>query len=381
MPETVWFHYKLSSADSSCGRPLGEVLRRKGVSLRLVRRLKRTGGILVNGRPTRTDYRLQPGDVVELVGDLTRQTHGGPFPPTPPPVVPEEMPLQIIYEDDAILAVAKPAGMLTHPVKRQRSGTLANGVAYHLLRPLEPTPAGADRAIVVHPVSRLDRETSGIVLFARNPHVHHRLQEALDRGLVHKEYLAVVAVVRCRSDGWPAPPGTGIIDWPLAPGPGHSSRQQVCPSGVTRTVSATAATGAISCRPARTEYRCLELFPPRLALVAVQPVTGRTHQIRVHLAAAGWPILGDPLYGPGADWQATLAAAQHVDELLSFERMALHAWQLCFPHPSDNRELVLEAPIPDELQHLLNALRRACATSGNGGGARRVPAQPGEVAR
>lgn len=369
MPQTVWFSLKVSPDDSACGRPLGEVLRRKGVSLRLVRRLKRTGGIRVNGLPTRTDYRVQAGDLVELVGDPAERfppasgpggtPYGVPSPVAPPPPVePEEMPLCILYEDDAILAVAKPAGMLTHPVKRERSGTLANGVAYHLLRANGSNGTGAEHEVVVHPIHRLDRETSGIVLFARNPHAHHRLQQALDRGLVHKEYLALVTVVRCRSDGWPAFPTDGIIDWPLAPVPGHSSRQQVTPTG----------------RPARTEYRCLELFPPRLALLAVHPVTGRTHQIRVHLAAAGWPILGDPLYGPGAEHQALFGAVLPPNETHTLARMALHARRLCFPHPNDNRELVLEAPIPDEMQRLLNALRQ-------NGGARHVPAPPKEAAR
>lgn len=360
MPQTVWFSWKVGPEDSSSGRPLGEVLRRKGVSLRLVRRLKRTGGILVNGQPTRTDYRLQPGDLIELVGDpAERFETGRSETPEIPPVEPEAMPLHILYEDEAILAVAKPAGMLTHPVKRERAGTLANGVAYHLLQELgtqgdelrsqdhKPGTQDADtgRDIIVHPVHRLDRETSGIVLFARNPHAHHRLQEALDKGQVYKEYLALVTVVRRRSDGWLAPPASGTIDWPLARVPGHSSRQQVCVAG----------------RPARTEYRCLEVFPPYLALVAVHPVTGRTHQIRVHLAATGWPILGDPLYGLGEEERTAGAATLPADagraKTHTFQRMALHAWRLRFPHPTDRREMILDAPLPDELQHLLEALR------------------------
>lgn len=372
--DRVWFERRVEAGESLVGRPLGQALRRLGVSLRLLRRLKRTGGLRVNGVPVHADYRLQAGDRIQLVGNEDSY-RGWPSPPafrpwsTPgsgspgpldwgPPVVPEDVPLDILYEDEHLLAVAKPPGRLTHPVKRERSGTLANGVARYW------------QTGVVHPVHRLDRETSGVVVFARDPYVHRRLQAAIDAGKAVKEYLALVAFpqVLCHEgtfSTWPLPAG-GVIDRPLAPVPGHGSRQQI-PAGQFLPVGGRPQPGPAAGRKALTEYRVLRFLRPNaagalpsFALLHVIPHTGRTHQIRVHLAAAGWPLVGDPLYGPAPEMVDLLYRRLCLPETAGTAcpaparapfggLMGLHAWRLTFPHPMTGKSVQVVAPVPPEL--------------------------------
>lgn len=285
------------------GAFLSGVLRNRfGLSRAMIRRLKAPGCVLAGGTPVPVRHRLRPGEVVELFLPEGAQSL----------VDPEPLPLTIVYEDAHLLLVEKPAGMLVHPAGDELSGTLANGVAHYLLRRGEPNAGG--------PVTRLDRGTSGLVLFAKHPHAHHRLEEALRQGGVRRTYAGLTHA--------PMPSEEGVIDAPIRRAEGSLLRREVGPGG----------------RPAVTRYKVLETFVGsaglgELCLVEFELETGRTHQIRVHMASIGRPILGDPLYGrplPGV-----------------IDRQALHAWRLCLAHPITGEQLAFESPLPADMVRLL----------------------------
>ena len=219
------------------------------MSTGLMNRLKWQERIFVNGIPRHNDFRVEVGDVITV-----------PLDEDEPDYPAEEGKLDILYEDDHLLAVDKPAGMLIHPSHCQNTGTLANFVVGYF------RATGQHSAF--HPVTRLDRDTFGIVLVAKNAHVHRLLQE----GDMAKTYHAVVL-------GGPAE-DEGTVDAPIARRPLPSLLREVRADG----------------KPSRTEYRVLAR-KDGLCKLALRPVTGRTHQLRVHCAHMGWPILGDPQYG------------------------------------------------------------------------------------
>ena len=235
------------------GKLVSFLRRELGLSSSLVKRLKWRGAFLVNGEVAHTDRVVEVGEEITVV--LSEDAPDYPA---------EDGALDILYEDDAILALDKPAGILMHPSFHRNTGTLANFVAGYYAR--------SGQACAVHPVSRLDRDTFGVVLLAKNAHVHGLLMEALRRGSFHKTYEALTL-------GCPDPP-QGIWDAPLGRVPGESLLRRVDPAG----------------KIARTEYRVLET-QGGLARLELHPLTGRTHQLRVHCAYAGCPILGDSQYG------------------------------------------------------------------------------------
>ena len=215
------------------------------------------------------------------------------------------MPVAIVYEDDSLIAIDKPPGMVVHPTYKNWSGTLLNGLLWHV-----QGRAGIDPSIV----TRLDKDTSGLVLVALKPELHARIQQDGAAGLVKKEYLAVVS-------GTPDP-ARGSIALPLARSPED------------RRVVIVTATGQHS----QTDYEVLSTVDG-YSLVRCELVTGRTHQIRVHLAARGWPVAGDPTYGEAHP---------------ALTRQALHAWRVTLPHPVTREPLQLEAPVPRDLRGLMN---------------------------
>ena len=218
---------------------------------------------------------------------------------------PEAIDLRIVYEDEWLLAVDKPAGMVVHPTYRNTSGTLLNGVLWRVRdRP------GASPGIL----TRLDKDTSGLVVIGLTPELHAAMQRDQAAGRVRKEYLAVV-------QGSPQP-ASGSILLPL--GRDLEDRRRVVVTD----------TGA----PSETRYEVMHTSPNGVSLVRCELVTGRTHQIRVHLASRGWPILGDANYGI-------------ADERLT--RQALHAWRVHLPHPISREPLAFEAPIPSDMQPFL----------------------------
>lgn len=212
----------------------------------------------------------------------------------------EPVPLDILFEDDTLMAVNKPAGMVVHPSFRNRSGTLLNGVLWRMRDRQDARPGL---------VSRLDKDTSGVIVIALTPGVHACLQQDARAGRVNKQYLAIVR-------GTPQPV-EGRIALPLRRDPLDRRRVLVDTAGV----------------PSETMYSVVA-NGTGYSLVRCQLVTGRTHQIRVHFAASGWPVAGDEKYG-----------APHP----LIARQALHAWRITFPHPQSRQPLTVEAPVSDDI--------------------------------
>ena len=233
----------------------------------------------------------------------------------------EALPLALVHEDDAILVVDKPAGLVMHPAAGNPRGTLVNALLHHDARLREVPRAG-----VVH---RLDKDTSGLCVVARTLVAHTHLVRLLQAREMGREYLAVAL-----GD----PPGQGVVDAPLGRHPKDRKRMAVVAGG----------------RHALTRYRVLERFAG-CALLGVRLETGRTHQIRVHMAHVGHPLLGDPVYGRR---RATPAGAPGAHPAVAgFARQALHATRLTLVHPADGTTRTFEAPPPADLAALLVALR------------------------
>ena len=267
-------------------------------------RLLRDGGVRVNGdAPRAKSARLAGGEELEFEAP-------GPVTST---LVPEEMDLTVPYEDEHLLVVDKPAGLVVHPAPGHAQGTLVHGLlAYDVEGGDEPERPG-----IVH---RLDRDTSGLMVVARSPEAHRRLQELVQEREVTREYLALV-VGRPRSQ-------RGTIEAPI----GRDRRDAMRHSLDTDTP-----------REAVTHFEVEELLP-RHALLRVRLETGRTHQIRVHLAAVDLPVAGDPVYGRAGE--------------LGLERQFLHAARLAFPHPVTGAAVEVSSPLPPELETALSTARR-----------------------
>ncbi|MFO7173482.1 MAG: RluA family pseudouridine synthase [Bacillota bacterium] len=280
------------------GQRLGEFLRRRGLSRTLINRLKNSEGILVNGEVRWTIDPVFAGEEVVLLLEDEPSSY----------VQPEPIPIAVVYEDDDVLAVNKPAGLIVHPARGYRNGTLANAVAYHLQQQGLEVP--------VRPVHRLDMETSGLVLFAKNPWAHNVMSLQLERRLLRREYIAVVS-----GHLWPE---DGQVNAPIRRVPNHPVKHEVGEGG----------------RPALTYYRVVRKLKDA-DLVELKLDTGRTHQIRVHMAYLGHPLLGDQLYGGPTD---------------RIQRQALHAFRLRFRRPRDGEEITLEAPLPQDMADLIAQL-------------------------
>jgi 23S rRNA pseudouridine1911/1915/1917 synthase len=272
----------------------------------------REGRVEVDGVPaTRAAQRLRPGQQVALdLPEAPRRVHE-----------PEARPLAVLHEDESLLAIDKPAGLVVHPTRRHPTGTLMNAVLGR--------PGGTGR---VHLVHRLDRDTSGIVLIAKSPEVHARLARAMAKRGVRKDYLAVVY-------GRPRAP-RDRIDLRLRKDP--VARRMIA----SRDEGVPASTEIISCvHSGRT---------PGVSLLHCRLVTGRLHQIRAHLAAVGLPIVGDPIYGEPR-WKG-IADPRAREACAAFGRQALHAWRLACAHPATGAPLAIVAPLPPDLHALLDAV-------------------------
>ena len=281
------------------GNKVNTLLRRAlNLSAAAVRRAKTIpGGITLDGEPVFTTARALPGQVLSVaVGDSENN----------PKIEPAEGPLNIRYEDEDLLILDKAGGVPVHPSQGHHGDTLANFLMAHYAR------QGLTAAF--HPVNRLDRGTSGLMAVAKHAHAHERLQAQLQDGTLARTYLAVC-------EGVPEPT-EGNVDLPIAREPGSVLRRTVSPEGAS----------------ARTRYRVLETGNGR-SLVALQLDTGRTHQIRVHMAHLGCPLAGDFLYGTELPRLA--------------DRFALHSASLRLNHPITGKEIALTSPLPAELYRLL----------------------------
>ena len=278
---------ELSWTATRAGRLSSFLLGELKMSAGLMNKLRWGDSIMVNGTPQRTNYPVQPGDVITVT--LAEETPEYPA---------EDGVLSILYEDDAILAVDKPAGMLIHPSRAKNTGTLANFVAGYYQK------TGQNCAF--HPMTRLDRDTFGIVLLAKNAHVHSLLQACGAR----KTYHALVY-------GGPKA-DSGIIDAPIARRPLPSLLRYVNPEG----------------KPSVTEWQVLERNE-KLCKLALLPITGRTHQLRVHCSYMGFPILGDPQYGS--------VESQAFSGELGLSHQMLCAKKLEFLHPLTGLAMTMES--------------------------------------
>ena len=276
------------------------------------------GGVLVDGRVARPSLRLKTGQSISV--QL-------PAPQAAVPL-PEDIPLAVVYEDRHLLVVDKPAGLVVHPGAGRATGTLVNALL-HRVRDLSGI-GGVVRPGIVH---RLDRGTSGLLVVAKDDASHLALSRQFSGRTVEKEYLAVVLGVPRAAEG--------TIDVPIGRDPIHRKRMSI---------------RARRGRAARSTYRLVEALDGA-ALLRVRIATGRTHQIRVHLATLGHPVAGDPVYGGRRRPASRRPEARAALESLS--RPALHAAHLAFTHPASGERVSFESPLPEDLQALLAALRPA----------------------
>jgi 23S rRNA pseudouridine1911/1915/1917 synthase len=298
------------------------------------RKLLDAGLVQVDGRPGRAAARLRGGEKLEIEVP----------PPEPSGLVAQDLPLSVLYEDDDLLVLDKAAGMVVHPARGAPHSTVVNA----LLHRLGDGAAGGERIGLVH---RLDKDTSGCLVVAKREPAFAALQAAFKARDVTKTYLAI-----CHG----APPETGRFDTPYARHPTDRTR-------FTSRVE--------SARRAVTAWKVRQRFGDRAALVEVELHTGRTHQIRVHFADHGHPLLADATYG-GAKREARLPPEDPVRRAAdAVGRQALHAWRLSFAHPRTGRALQLEAPIPADLGAALQVLSSASPTAASSRPARGAPAR------
>jgi 23S rRNA pseudouridine1911/1915/1917 synthase len=263
----------------------------------------RAGRVTLNGAVPTPGTRVRPGDRVRLEPPAS----------APSELVPEAIPLDIVYEDDHLLVVNKPAGLVVHPAAGHPSGTLVHALLHH--RPDWSTASGIERPGIVH---RLDKDTSGLLVVARTDAAHQALSQQLATRVMKRQYFAICAGVPSAA--------SARIEAAIGRDPRHRQRMAVVPRG----------------RAATTLFAVRERFAGAAAL-DVTLETGRTHQIRVHLAYIGHPVLGDPIYG------------RRAPELIA--RPALHAAQLRFTHPVTGLVLRFRAPLPADLKRLQATLR------------------------
>jgi 23S rRNA pseudouridine1911/1915/1917 synthase len=298
--------------EEAAGRRLDEVLAAlAGTSRAQAARWATHGLVTVDGRPRPKAHRLRGGERLTWTPP--------PAPPAGGPLA-EDRPLAVRYEDDRLLVVAKPAGLVVHPGPGHPTGTLVNALLGRARTSLSAGGGAADRPGIVH---RLDKDTSGLLLVAKDDATHLALTRELAARRVERRYLALVQ--------GRLPAGTGTVDAPVGRHPRDRKRMAVVPAGGRRAV---------------THWRVLETFPA-VQLVEATLETGRTHQVRVHLASLRHPLVGDRTYG--AD--PTLAAR------LGVARPFLHAWRLAFTHPATGRRVELTEPPPPDLQQVLDRLR------------------------
>jgi 23S rRNA pseudouridine1911/1915/1917 synthase len=309
--ETVTFKISADEAGTRLDAYLASQI--EGWSRARLQRLIENEDVLVNGKSSKPSYKIREHDEVEV--ELIA--------PAADAFVPENIPIDIVYEDDTLVVVNKPAGLVVHPSAGTPSGTLANALAYHF----QQLPAGTGvRPGLVH---RLDRDTSGLLVVAKTDSALENLSDQFRDRTVYKSYVALVHGRVAAS--------SGKIDQPLARDPSNRTRMAVVRGG----------------RNALTLYRVRRGFD-RFTLLDVELKTGRTHQIRVHLAWLKHPVVGDETYGAGRD--NTIQDTRLRARVRSLNRQFLHAEKLGFTHPKTGEFVKFELPLPEDLIGLLSEL-------------------------
>lgn len=274
-----------------------------------IQALIKEGLVSVNGKAeSKASLRLKDADIVTVTVPEAK----------PIPLEPEVIPLEVVYEDGALLVVNKPSGMLTHPTGRERQGTLVNALLHHCGSSLSGIN-GFVRPGIVH---RLDRDTSGLLMVAKTDAAHLHLSAQLKEKTARRDYRAIVQG-KFTED-------TGTVDAPIGRNPKNRDKMAVVPDG----------------RPAVTHWRVQERIGDKYALMNLSLETGRTHQIRVHMSHIGHPLLGDPLYGSG------------VENLLRLKTQGqlLQAYRLSFTHPATGEQLTFEIPEDPEITRIWTVL-------------------------
>jgi 23S rRNA pseudouridine1911/1915/1917 synthase len=312
---TVPLHQERERIDRFLARQVGDLSRSK------IQMLIEDAKITVNGKPVRSSTSLNPGDhiIIEY--------------PTPPPprALPEPIPLDILYEDEYVIALCKPPGMVVHPAHGNRTGTLVNALLYH--SDSLSNVGGAFRPGIVH---RLDKETSGFMIVAKSDDIHHALASQFSKRQVSKEYHAII---------WGEfPKSRGIIEGALGRHPRDRKSFAVMAKG----------------KESQTEYQVMELYD-FLSLISLHPRTGRTHQIRVHMQHAGHPIFGDSVYGGRNQGLGRLNPQQRKEVAKYLEmmpRVALHSRSLRFYHPVQKKPMEIICPWTEDFRKLVETLRQ-----------------------
>lgn len=287
------FEYQISSGEE--GRKLGDFLREKGYSRQLLRQLKETeNGLLRNGQPTFMTIALKNGDRIRV--RLLEKAEGSEA------IMPAPLPFEIVYEDEDLLVINKPADMPIHPSFQNHGNTLADALTWHYQQ--------HGKEFVYRCINRLDRDTTGLLIVARHQLSASILSDMVRKREIHREYLAIVEGI---------PPEKGTISAPIGRKEGSAILREV-----------NFETG----EPARTHFTRLETRNG-LSLVSLKLETGRTHQIRVHMAYIGCPLIGDYLYYP-----------DHT----RINRQALHSYRLSFLHPITGKALSFTAPLPEDME-------------------------------
>lgn len=275
-------------------------------------RLLAEGAVTVNGKPAAKNTRLAEGDAVCVTLPPVRETA----------TLPEDLPIEIVYEDDDIAVVNKPKGMVVHPAAGNESGTLVNALLYRMGDRLSGI-GGERRPGIVH---RIDKDTSGLLVVAKNDFAHTVLSDSLKEHGIDRAYRAICVGIPREA--------VGTIDRPIGRSPRDRKKMAVVADG----------------RPAVTHYTVSERYSG-FALLDVRLETGRTHQIRVHMSSLGHPLLGDTVYGGGH----TKFERQNADLLAG---QTLHAYRLTFRHPRSGKTLSFTAPLPPYFEAVLEKLRR-----------------------
>lgn len=290
-----------------------------GVSRSAAARWIEDGCVLVGGVPVAKRYAVREGDTVEV------------FRPDPAPseAIPENIPLDIVYEDEDVIVINKPSGMVVHPAAGNPSGTLVNALLYHCGASLSGV-GGVVRPGIVH---RIDKDTSGLLVCAKNDAAHIALSEQLKTHTVSRVYYAI-AVGNFKEDSF-------TVDLPIGRNPTDRKKMAVYRAGVR---------DGVRVRDAVTHVTVTERFDG-FSFVRCELETGRTHQIRVHLSSVGHPLLGDPLYGG----DRTAFGARHKSLI---HGQCLHAGELRFRHPRTGEEVHFTCPLPADMQALLEILRK-----------------------
>ncbi len=313
-PEAATLAFDVGAEDAGARLDAFLAARVEGVSRSTLKRVIDDGEVLVGGRVAKPSLKLKGGEHVEV--EL----------PAPPPseVEPEEIPLDILHEDEEVVVVNKPSGLVVHPAAGVPSGTLANALAFHFG---QLSGGGSLRPGIVH---RLDRDTSGVIVVAKTARAHESLSDQFRARTVFKSYVALVHGVTKEEKG--------RIEEPLARDPRNRTRMAVVRGG----------------RAALSLWRVRQHFT-RFTLLDVQIKTGRTHQIRVHLAWIKHPVVSDETYGGGRD--KTLPDPLLRTRVAALGRQFLHAERLGFHHPSTGEWMSFTAPLPPELSEFLETLQ------------------------